>query len=371
MDVITLSIAKNYAKSLFTNVMVGVKSHTVDNTNKTITFVFNDDSTETIQFDQPKDGISIKNVEIDADNHIICTLSDYTKIDAGQLNIDTEELRSDVDTLKTDVTNIESELDNKQNKLTAGNNITISSTGVISATGGGTGDEGATADWVTNTAWGNLAAGTDTTGKTALELIKMATISYVNPKATVSYSISSTILETGSSSTVVVSVSGITKGTSDVSKIQLYNGNTLLQEKTYSTSTSSYVFDGVAINSNTTFNIRVVDTQNKYTAYSRTYTFVSATYYGTSDTAPTGVTGLTKVLRTKATFENKFTCDNKHVVYMYPASFGDLRSILDGNGFENLTDFTKTTITIGSVSYNAYYTTGKKTLNSFTYKFIY
>ena len=268
--------------------------------------------------------------------------------------------------------NIENLKTDKQDVLTAGDNITIVD-GVISATGGGggTGDEGATADWVTNTTWGNLAAGTDTTGKTALELIKMATVSYVNPKATVSYSISSTILETGSSSTVVVSVSGITKGTSDVSKIQLYNGNTLLQEKTYSTSTSSYVFDGVAINSNTTFNIRVVDTQNKYTPYSRTYTFVSATYYGTSDTAPTDATGLTKVLRTKATFENKFTCDNKHVVYMYPASFGNLKSILDGNGFENLTDFTKTTITIGSVSYNVYYTTGKKTLNSFTYKFVY
>ena len=56
---------------------------------------------------------------------------------------------------------------------------------------------------------------------------------------------------------------------------------------------------------------------------------------------------------------------------MYPATFGNLKSILDGNGFENLTDFTKTTITIGSVSYNVYYTTGKKTLNSFTNKFIY
>lgn len=30
MDVVTLSVAKNYAKSLFTNVMVGVKSHTVE-----------------------------------------------------------------------------------------------------------------------------------------------------------------------------------------------------------------------------------------------------------------------------------------------------------------------------------------------------
>ena len=271
------------------------------------------------------------------------------------------EMLENIANLKTD----------KQDVLTAGDNITIVD-GVISATGGGgTEDEGATADWVTNTAWGNLAAGTDTTGKTALELIKMATVSYVNPKATVSYSVASTVLEVGSSSNVTITVSGIVKGTGEVSKIQLYNGSTLLQEKTYSTATSSYVFDAVTISSNTTFNVRVVDTANKYTPYSRTYTFVSATYYGTLGTAPVGATGLTKVLRTKATFENKFTCDNKHVVYMYPASFGNLKSILDGNGFENITDFTKTTITIGSVSYNAYYTTGKKTLNSFTYKFVY
>ena len=269
------------------------------------------------------------------------------------------------------LTNIESLQTDKQDVLTAGDNITIVD-GVISATGGGgSTDPGGTANWVTNTAWGNLAAGTDTTGKTALELIKMATVSYVNPKATVSYSVASTVLEVGSSSNVTITVSGIVKGTGEVSKIQLYNGSTLLQEKTYSTATSSYVFDAVTISSNTTFNVRVVDAENKYNTYDKTYTFVSATYYGTLGAAPTDATGLTKVLRTKATFENKFTCDNKHVVYMYPASFGNLKSVLDGNGFENLTDFTKTTITIGSVSYNAYYTTGKKTLNSFTYKFIY
>ena len=239
------------------------------------------------------------------------------------------------------------------------------------AISGGSGDGGATADWITNTALGNLAAGTDTTGKTALELIKMATVSYVKPKATVSYSVSSTILETGTTQSVVVTVSGITKGTNSVSKIQLYNSSTLLQTLTYSTSTTSYSFTAVYISSNTTFNIRIVDTDNQYGSYSRTYTFANATYYGTTDAPPTDITGLTKVLRTKATFENKFTCDNKHVVFLSPVAFGNLKSILDGNGFENITDFTKTTITIGSVSYNAYYTTGKKTLSSFTYKFIY
>ena len=199
----------------------------------------------------------------------------------------------------------------------------------------------------------------------------MATVSYVKPKATVSYSVSSTILETGTTQSVVVTVSGITKGTNAVSKIQLYNGSTLLQTLTYSTSTTSYSFTAVSISSNTTFNIRVVDTNNQYGAYSRTYTFVNATYYGTTDAPPTEITGLTKILRTKATFENKFTCNNKHVVFLYPNSFGNLSSILDGNGFENITDFTATTLTVGGVSYNLYYTTGKKTLSNFTYKFAY
>ena len=239
------------------------------------------------------------------------------------------------------------------------------------AISGGSGDGGSTATWTTNTTVGNLASSTNLTGLTALEILQKMTVSYVKPKATVTYSVTDSIIETGTTISTVVKVSGLTKGTNDISKIQLYNGSTLVQTLTYSSSTTTYSFTAVSISTTSTLKIRVVDTDSQYTEYSKTYTFTYATYYGTTDAPPTDITGLTKVLRTKATFENKFTCDNKHVVYMYPSTFGNLRSILDGNGFENLTDFTKTTITIGSVSYNAYYTTGKKTLNSFTYKFVY
>ena len=239
------------------------------------------------------------------------------------------------------------------------------------AISGGSSDGGATADWTTNTTVSNLAAGTDVTGLTALEILKKMTVSYVKPKATVTYSVTDSIVETGTTISTVVKVSGLTKGTSDISKIQLYNGSTLVQTLTYSSSTTTYSFTALSISSTATLKVRVVDTESQYTEYSKTYTFTYATYYGTTDAPPTDITGLTKVLRTKATFENKFTCNNKHVVFLYPNSFGNLSSILDGNGFENITDFTKATMTIGSVSYNAYYTTGKKTLNSFTYKFIY
>ena len=239
------------------------------------------------------------------------------------------------------------------------------------AISGGSDDGGATADWVTNTALGNLAASTNVTGLTALEILKKMTVSYVKPKATVTYSITDSIVETGTTISTVVKVSGLTKGTSDISKIQLYNGSTLLQTLTYSSSTTTYSFTALSISSTATLKVRVVDIESQYTEYSKTYTFTYATYYGTTDAPPTDITGLTKVLRTKATFENKFTCDNQHVVFLYPNSFGNLSSILDGNGFENITDFTKTTLTIDGVNYNLYYTTGKKTLSSFTYKFIY
>ena len=239
------------------------------------------------------------------------------------------------------------------------------------AISGGSGDGGATATWTTNTTVGNLASSTNLTGLTALEILQKMTVSYVKPKATVTYSVTDSIIETGTTISTVVTVSGLTKGTSDISKIQLYNGSTLVQTLTYSSSTTIYSFTAVSISATSTLKIRVVDTDSQYTEYSKTYTFTNATYYGTTSDVPTDATGLTKVLRTKSTFENKFTCDNKHVVFLSPVSFGNLKSILDGNGFENITDFTKTTITIGSVSYNAYYTTGKKTLNSFTYKFIY
>lgn len=254
------------------------------------------------------------------------------------------------------------------NKLSENNGKLLFDGAAIS---GGSGDGGATADWVTNTALGNLAAGTDTTGMTALELIKKATVSYVKPKATVTYTVTDNLIENGSTISTVVKVAGLQKGTNAISKIQLYNGSTLVQTLTYSSSTSTYSFNAVSISTTATLKIRVVDTDNQYTEYSKTYTFVYATYYGTTDSAPINATGLTKVLRSKSTFENKFTCDNKHVVFIYPTSFGTLKSILDGNGFENLTDFTAADITIDSVSYKVYYTTGKKTLSNFTYKFIY
>ena len=51
--------------------------------------------------------------------------------------------------------------------------------------GSGSGDPGATADWVTNIAVGGLNTNTDLTDMTSLEILKVMTKKYVNASATV------------------------------------------------------------------------------------------------------------------------------------------------------------------------------------------
>lgn len=224
------------------------------------------------------------------------------------------------------------------------------------------------ADWVTNTALGNIPANTDLSGMTPLEIIKKATVSYVKPKANVNYSISNSNVEVGTTINVTVTVTGVTGGTNAVQSMQLYNGSTLVQTIPY-TGASTYSFNAVSLSSTSTLNIRVVDTEGQYTPYSKTYTFIYPSYYGVTDDVPTGITGLTKALRTKGTLETRFTTDFQHVVYMYPATYGSLRSILDSMNFENITDFTAVDTTVNGVAYKMYYTPGKKTSTDFLYKF--
>lgn len=244
----------------------------------------------------------------------------------------------------------------------------IANHGTASGGGGAIPPASEKADWVTNTALGNIPANTDLSGMTPLEIIKKATVSYVKPKANVNYSISNSNVEVGTTINVTVTVTGVTGGTNAVQSMQLYNGSTVVQTINY-TGASTYSFNAITLSNTSTLKVRVIDTSGQYTEYSKTYTFIYPSYYGVTDDVPTGITGLTKALRTKGTLETRFTTDFQHVVYMYPATYGSLRSILDSMNFENITDFTAVDTTVNGVAYKMYYTPGKKTSTNFLYKF--
>ena len=83
MDLITLTLAKNYANK----VAAGFSNVVVDGSN--IKFTLNDGSIATVTIPTPADGkdgaagISVTNLTIDADGSLLCHMSDGSVIDAG------------------------------------------------------------------------------------------------------------------------------------------------------------------------------------------------------------------------------------------------------------------------------------------------
>ena len=252
-----------------------------------------------------------------------------------------------------------------------GTTITIADDGTISVADGGAAG-GDVADFVSNTVVGAIQKNTDLSGKTSMEILKMALVSYVNPSATVTYSQTNTVLKKGQSFDLTITVSGIIKGTNDVAELILIKDGTVLETIPYVTGTNSYEFSPITgINADCSFQIKVGDTEGKQYSTTKSYSFVDPYYIGATDNIPTAdtVVTLTELIEAKSNKTKKVTAADQYVVYAYPASYGNLTSIIDGNGFENLTDYTKISLTINDVAYNCYHTTGKKSMTDFSYTY--
>ena len=254
-----------------------------------------------------------------------------------------------------------------------GTTITITDDGTITAVGAGAAG-GDVADFVSNTVVGAIPKNTNLNGKTSMEILKMALVSYVNPSATVTYSQPNTVLKKGQSFDLTVTVSGIVKGTNDVAELILIKDGTVLETIPYVTGTNSYEFSPITgINADCSFQIKVGDTQGKQYSTTKSYSFVDPYYIGATDDIPTAdtVLTLTELIEAKSNKTKKVTAADQYVVYAYPSSYGSLTSIIDGNGFENLTDYTKISLTINGVAYNCYHTIGKKSMVDFSYTYKY
>lgn len=110
-----------------------------------------------------------------------------------------------------------------------------------------------------------------------------------------------------------------------------------------------------------------------------TYTFVYPYYHGTGVAGLTAaqVAALTKdIIESDSDVTYSFTTSANDVYYMaYPASYGNLTSILDENGFETIGDWTKRTENItgldgNAVSYNIYEFNNPVSAQTTSYRFI-
>ena len=199
----------------------------------------------------------------------------------------------------------------------------------------------------------------------------------VSPESTTKISLDSTIdssiYKKGESISDAMFSLNITKGIPDITKIELYINNALVKDD-FEINTNelenSYSIDythAEAINSDMEFEFRVYDAvEINYAKFK--VSFVSPSYYGvveSIDALTTPETILTEILLEGKSFDWKnITETNKLFCYVYPASMGELSSIVDENNFNMTYFFNNTDIVIGDVGYKLYYTSSTASLKS-------
>ena len=235
------------------------------------------------------------------------------------------------------------------------------------------GDASITEDITTNIEVGGIPSGATIAKNTTLtQLAKRMFVKEMAP-TTIFTASGSGVKEVGTSVTPTLTLVINSTGTGTPVSIAFYNGSTLLDTQEYVAGTNSYSYTmESAITSNATvkgvLNYKKSDDTAATVEKTASYTFVMASYYGAVTTAPTdkaGIIALTKNVKNTKAQTATFNLSNQRSCYCYPASFGNLTSVKDGNGFEYLQSYTKTTVEVDGVNYNVYTLTDPVTASGF------
>lgn len=235
------------------------------------------------------------------------------------------------------------------------------------------GDASITEDITTNIEVGGIPSGATIAKNTTLtQLAKRMFVKEMAPTTTFTAS-GSGVKEVGTSVTPTLTLVINSAGTGTPVSIAFYNGSTLLDTQEYVAGTNSYSYTmESAITSNATvkgvLNYKKSDDTAATVEKTASYTFVMASYYGAVTTAPTdkaGIIALTKNVKNTKAQTATFNLSNQRSCYCYPASFGNLTSVKDGNNFEYINSYTKTTVTVDGTNYNVYTLTDPVTASGF------
>lgn len=217
------------------------------------------------------------------------------------------------------------------------------------------------------TAIGGIKVGETFEGLSVQEMLDKLLYPYVQPVAGISVAPNGGTYEKGSEVAVTSLKVTATKKSRNITKVEAKNGGTSLKVVTEGVENGG-TFDcmpegGLKISTNTTLSGHVTDADNKTVyANSGNFTFVDPFYYGTIEAgvAPDSdaIKAMTKVVQTRGTKTFKYTTNNNCMVIAYPQSYGDLKSALDPNKFENIASYTKSVVNVaclsGEVAYNVY-----------------
>ena len=209
---------------------------------------------------------------------------------------------------------------------------------------------------------GGIQTGTTLKGKTTNEILEMMLFPYQKPEARVSINPATTLYEVGATATLTVSMA-LTKKTENITAAKITKDGADLKVASEPEITAGSLSQAnVQITTDTTFSGSVSDSKGANAANSIAVKFTRRSYFdvvahdAVIDSAQKiEALGKNQLTGSKGLTYNNLTANNQKIVYAYPASFGNLTSIKDGNGFDNLASgWTKTIVQRGGVDYNVY-----------------
>ena len=236
----------------------------------------------------------------------------------------------------------------------------------MQASGGGEVAAELTKDITFAAAVGGIAKGTTfLTGTPIEDVLEQMGDVYEAPGITLSLSVP-VLAKIGTSIPTTTMTAKVTKGSAALTKVNFYVNNASVYTRDITTAGIYAYNHDTEISDTATFKAIVFDKTGGTNSATAEVKFVRPFYNGTSDTATiSSLDGLNEVLAAKGTQVAVYTANNEYLVFAYDKSYGNLEKILDENDFQNLNDWTKSTVG----DYFVYVSNTPTTITNYTYKF--
>lgn len=209
------------------------------------------------------------------------------------------------------------------------------------------------------------------------EIIKQMANKMVLPTVRLTSSLSTLVYEIGTTvNNGITLTANVTRGSSDITKVEFFKNNTSVNVITTNVASGGNFThsDGNNISADTTYKVVVTNVEGKTVTSTLSVKFYNPYYHGVTskginDVTVTDISAMTKDISAKGTKTYNYTSNNLYCTIAFPKSYGQLSSILDGNGFQNLDSWVFKEIEINSVPYYVYQTGTVVICNNFTYEF--
>lgn len=233
------------------------------------------------------------------------------------------------------------------------------------------------------TAFGDIKVGDTFDNVDVKDMLTKMLYPYVKPTAGISVGPNGGVYEKGTS--VKVTSLNVTAGkkSRNIASVVAKQGSTTIKTLTDGVANGGTFNclpeDGITLTTNTSFSATVTDTDGgAASASGGNFSFVDPYFWGViadgTEVTSEVVTGLTKKIEGKGNKTVSYTTAGSCMVIAYPTSYGELKSALDPNKFQNIASFTKHVVNVavmsGSVSYNVY-VAGPSTVSNFAMAFSY